>query len=89
LKPRAENCSPDGISMNPISMPFSLRTRQPRPASSPRINFAKTGNPNGAGLPPWPLYSAKDDYPVMHIGADPKVAPDAHRACYLLLDSLR
>jgi para-nitrobenzyl esterase len=52
-------------------------------------NFAKTGDPNGAGLPPWPLYSAKDDYPVMHIGADPKVAPDAHRARYLLLDSLR
>jgi hypothetical protein len=35
------------------------------------------------------LYSAKDDYPVMHLAADPHVAPDGHRARYLLLDSLR
>ena len=26
-------------------------------------NFAKTGNPNVAGLPQWPQYSAKDGYP--------------------------
>jgi para-nitrobenzyl esterase len=51
-------------------------------------NFAKTGDPNGEGLPKWPLYTAKADYPVLHIAATPKAAPDAHRARYLLLDSL-
>jgi para-nitrobenzyl esterase len=51
-------------------------------------NFAKSGNPNGAGLPEWPRYSAKDDYSVMHLSAEPHVAPDNLRARYLLLDSL-
>ena len=51
-------------------------------------NFAKSGNPNGEGLPQWPRYSAKDDYSVMHLSAQPHVAPDSHRARYLLLDSI-
>jgi para-nitrobenzyl esterase len=52
-------------------------------------NFAKTGDPNGEGAPHWPLYTAKDGYPVMHLAADPHAAPDAHRARYVLLDSLK
>ena len=52
-------------------------------------NFAKTGDPNGEGAPRWPRYTANDDYPVMHLAADPHAAPDAHRARYLLLDSLK
>jgi para-nitrobenzyl esterase len=51
-------------------------------------NFAKSGDPNGEGLPAWPRYTSKDDYSVMHLSAAPHVAPDAHRARYLLLDSL-
>jgi para-nitrobenzyl esterase len=51
-------------------------------------NFARTGDPNGRGVPQWPAYSAKHHYPVMHLAADPHAAPDAHRARYLLLDTL-
>lgn len=51
-------------------------------------NFARTGNPNGAGLPQWPVYNKETGYQVMHFSATPSVAPDSHRARYELLDSL-
>jgi para-nitrobenzyl esterase len=50
-------------------------------------NFAKTGDPNGPGVPKWPAYTSAADYPVMHIGTDPHAAPDAHRARYEFLDA--
>ena len=52
-------------------------------------NFAKTGNPNGRGLPKWPEYRSQDRYEVMHLLAEPHAAPDGHRARYELLDRLR
>ena len=52
-------------------------------------NFAKTGDPNGEGLPPWPVYNDKGDYQVMHLNAAPSAAPDEHRARYLFLDGSR
>lgn len=50
-------------------------------------NFARTGDPNGAGLPKWPTYHA-DDWQVMHLDADSDARPGTHRARYLFLDSV-
>jgi len=50
-------------------------------------NFAKTGDPNGPGLPKWPVYRAADGFPVMHLNANAQAGPDDRRARYLFLDS--
>ena len=39
--------------------------------SSMWTNFAKTGNPNGPGLPEWPVYDQNADRP-MEFGDTPK-----------------
>ena len=51
-------------------------------------NFAKTGDPNGPGLPPWPAYSAQGNYQVMHLSVSPYSVPDEHRGRYEFLDAL-
>ena len=40
------------------------------------INFAKTGNPNGAGLPEWPVYSLKMDTLMDFTMTGPVAKPD-------------
>lgn len=56
--------------------------------SSYWTNFAKTGDPNGVGLPKWPAYGAGNHYEVMHLSVSPHFAPDEHRARYEFLDAL-
>jgi para-nitrobenzyl esterase len=51
-------------------------------------NFAKNGDPNGPGLPPWPQYNRQYDYQVMHLMANAAPAPDHYRARYEFLDQL-
>jgi para-nitrobenzyl esterase len=50
-------------------------------------NFAKTGNPNGEGLPPWPRYDQGDGYQVMHLNTVTLSAPETHRDRYEFWDS--
>lgn len=49
-------------------------------------NFAKTGNPNGKGLPIWPRYEASTGNAVMTLDVTSGAAPDRTRARYEVLE---
>jgi para-nitrobenzyl esterase len=51
------------------------------------VNFIKTGNPNGSGLPKWPAYNSKGKYQRMRIGEDTHAEPEPHRDRFLVLDA--
>jgi para-nitrobenzyl esterase len=51
-------------------------------------NFAKTGDPNGAGLPAWPTYNSAGKWQVMHLDAISAARPDQHRDRYLFLQQV-
>ena len=51
-------------------------------------NFARTGDPNGPGLPAWPRYEGGETARVMHLDVTSRARPDATRARYETLDAL-
>ncbi len=50
-------------------------------------NFAKTGDPNGPGLPNWPKYDASGGWQVMNLNADSMAKPDSRRGRYLFMEN--
>jgi para-nitrobenzyl esterase len=51
------------------------------------VNFIKTFNPNGPGLPNWPAYSADTHYQRMRIDVKSVVEPEGDRDRYVALEA--
>jgi para-nitrobenzyl esterase len=56
-------------------------------ASSYWVNFIKTGDPNGSGLPSWPSHRGAEA-PVMALDASAAAAPEEGRAQHAFLESV-
>lgn len=52
------------------------------------VNFIKTGNPNGPGLPNWPAYTNEAGFQRMRLDVTSRAEPEANRNRYLVLDGL-
>ncbi|MEJ7740180.1 MAG: carboxylesterase family protein [Chitinophagaceae bacterium] len=52
------------------------------------VNFVKTGNPNGSGLPTWPAVKSGVPATVMHIDVHTRAETEKTRDRYLILDQI-
>ncbi len=69
--------------------PWSAEDRRLADAiSSYWTNFAKSGDPNGSGLPRWDAYKASNDGQVIELGETIRMQSQPHRARYEFFDAL-
>ena len=52
------------------------------------VNFIKTGNPNGASLPKWPVTSHLHPSQILRFDSNTQAVLESHRERYVLLDQL-
>ncbi|HYO22153.1 MAG TPA: carboxylesterase family protein, partial [Flavisolibacter sp.] len=52
------------------------------------INFIKTGNPNGIGLPSWPAVQYGKEAAFMHIDVNTRAETERHRQRYLVMETI-
>ncbi len=52
-------------------------------------NFARTGDPNGEGLPGWPAWTTDGERQVMRLNARAAAEPESDRPRFDFLDSLQ
>jgi para-nitrobenzyl esterase len=49
------------------------------------MNFVKTGDPNGEGLPEWELWDA-DEQNLLELGEEVRMIEDPYKDIYVILD---
>ena len=78
----------DIVTRSSGSSPTALDSQVAKIAHAYWVNFAKTGDPNGPGLPPWPRYSAaKDELMVFQRDGTAKGQPDPWKARMTLTEA--
>lgn len=53
------------------------------------VNFIKTGNPNGTGLPLWPAALKNKAVDVLHIDVNTRVEQEQNREGYLFMENMK